>query len=50
MVSRPGRAAITFGIALTVMAARPGLVTMHDLPLLHRYNPIEVKSLGPKKR
>ena len=31
-------------------AARPGLVTMHDLPLIHRYNPLEAKSLGPKKR
>jgi len=32
------------------MAARPGLLTMHDLPLVHRYNPLEVKALGPKKR
>ena len=43
-------AAITVNAIPKVMSARPGLVTMHDLPLLHRYNPLEVKSLGPKKR
>jgi hypothetical protein len=43
-------AAITVNAIPKVMAARPGLVTMHDLPLLHRYNPLEVKSLGSKKR
>jgi 4-hydroxy-tetrahydrodipicolinate reductase len=43
-------AAITVNAIPKVMAARPGLLTMHDLPLLHLYNPIEVKSLGPKKR
>jgi hypothetical protein len=43
-------AAITVNCIPKVMAARPGLVTMHDLPLVHRYNPLEVKSLPPKKR
>ena len=43
-------AAITVNAIPKVMAARPGLVTMHDVPLVHRYNPLEVKSLPPTKR
>jgi hypothetical protein len=43
-------AAITVNAIPKVMAARPGLLTMHDLPLVHRFNPLEVKALGPKKR
>jgi len=43
-------AAITVNAIPKVMGARPGLLTMHDLPLVHRYNPLEVKSLGSKKR
>jgi len=43
-------AAITVNAIPKMMAARPGLLTMHDLPLVHRYNPLEVKALGPKKR
>jgi hypothetical protein len=43
-------AAIAVNCIPKVMAARPGLVTMHDLSLVHRYNPLEVKALGPKKR
>jgi hypothetical protein len=43
-------AAITVNAIPKVMAARPGLVTMHDVPIVHRYNPVEVKSLPPKKR
>jgi 2,4-diaminopentanoate dehydrogenase len=43
-------AAITVNCIPKVMAARPGLLTMLDLPLVHRYNPLEVKALGPKKR
>jgi hypothetical protein len=43
-------AAITVNCIPKLMAARPGLLTMHDLPLVHRYNALEVKSLGPKKR
>jgi 4-hydroxy-tetrahydrodipicolinate reductase len=43
-------AAITVNAIPKVMAARPGLVTMHDVPIVHRYNPVEVKTLPPKKR
>jgi len=43
-------AAITVNAIPEVMGSRPGLLTMHDLPLVHRYNPLEVKSLGSKKR
>jgi hypothetical protein len=43
-------AAITVNCIPKMMAARPGLLTMHDLPLVHRYNALEVKSLAPKKR
>ena len=43
-------AAITVNCIPKLMAARPGLLTMQDLPLVHRYNPLEVKALGPKKR
>ena len=33
-----------------VLAARPGLLTMRDLPLVHRVNPIELRELvGAKK-
>jgi hypothetical protein len=43
-------AAIAVNCIPKVMAARPGLVTMLDLPLPHRYSPLEVKSLGPKRK
>ena len=43
-------AAIAVNSVPKVMSARPGLLTMHDLPLVHRYNPAEVKALPPKKR
>jgi 4-hydroxy-tetrahydrodipicolinate reductase len=43
-------AAIAVNCIPKVMAARPGLLTMHDLPLVHRFNPLEVKSLPPRKR
>ena len=43
-------AAIAVNCIPKIMAARPGLLTMHDLPLVHRYNPLEVKALAPKKR
>ena len=33
-----------------LMAARPGLLTMKDLPLLHRFNAAELKTLPTKKR
>lgn len=31
-----------------LMAARPGLLTMRDLTLVHRFNPLEIKSLSRK--
>ena len=43
-------AAITVNAIPKVMAARAGLLTMHDVPLVHAYNPLEVKVLPPKKR
>jgi 4-hydroxy-tetrahydrodipicolinate reductase len=43
-------AAIAVNCIPKLMAARAGLATMHDLPLVHRYNALEVKSLPPKKR
>jgi len=43
-------AAITVNAIPKVMAARPGLLTMHDLPLVHRFNALEIKALPPKKR
>ena len=33
-----------------VVAARPGLLTMKDMPLLHRFNAAEVKTLPARKR
>ena len=33
-----------------LMAARPGVVTMRDLPLVHRFNPAEIKTLPAKKK
>jgi hypothetical protein len=43
-------AAITVNAIPKVMAARPGLVTMKDIPLVHRFNPHELKALPRKKR
>ncbi|HEV7498361.1 MAG TPA: dihydrodipicolinate reductase, partial [Vicinamibacteria bacterium] len=43
-------AAIAVNCIPKVMAARAGLVTMHDLPLPHLYNPLEAKSVPPKRR
>lgn len=33
-----------------VMAARPGMLTMRDIPLVHRFNALELKALPAKKR
>ena len=38
-------AAIVVNAIPKLMAARPGVLTMKDLPLVHRYNPLEVKAL-----
>jgi 4-hydroxy-tetrahydrodipicolinate reductase len=43
-------AAIAVNCIPKVMAARPGLVTMRDIPLPHCYSPLEAKSLPPKRR
>lgn len=43
-------AAITVNAIPKVMAARPGVLTMKDIPLLHRFNPLELRSLPKKKR
>ncbi len=32
-----------------VVAARPGALTMRDIPLVHRLNPLEVKALAPRR-
>ena len=42
-------AAIVVNCIPKLLAARTGVVTMRDLPLLHRFNPLELKTL-PKKR
>lgn len=43
-------AAIVVNAIPKVLAARPGLLTMRDLPLVHRVNPIELRELvGAKK-
>jgi 4-hydroxy-tetrahydrodipicolinate reductase len=43
-------AAIVVNSIPKVLAARPGLLTMRDLPLVHRVNPVELKELvGSKK-
>lgn len=43
-------AAITVNAIPKLMAARPGVVTMKDIPLVHRFNPQELKALPRKKR
>ncbi|HEY3121188.1 MAG TPA: dihydrodipicolinate reductase [Vicinamibacteria bacterium] len=45
-----GTAAIVVNSIPKLMAARPGFVTMKDLPLVHRLNPLELRSLPPKPR
>jgi 4-hydroxy-tetrahydrodipicolinate reductase len=45
-----GTAAIVVNSIPKVMAARPGLLTVRDLPLLHRFNAAELKTLPAKKR
>jgi 2,4-diaminopentanoate dehydrogenase len=43
-------AAIVVNSIPKLMAARPGLVTMKDLPLVHRFNPAEIRALPTKKK
>jgi 4-hydroxy-tetrahydrodipicolinate reductase len=43
-------AAITLNCIPKLMGARPGVLTMKDLPLVHRFNQLELKALPSKKR
>jgi 4-hydroxy-tetrahydrodipicolinate reductase len=43
-------AAIVVNAIPKLMAARPGLATMRDLPLVHRFNVLDVKGLPARKR
>jgi 4-hydroxy-tetrahydrodipicolinate reductase len=43
-------AAIVVNSIPKLMAARPGVVTVKDLPLVHRFSLAEVKALPPKKK
>jgi hypothetical protein len=43
-------AAIVVNSIPKVLAARPGLLTMRDLPLVHRFNAAEAKELQGKKK
>ena len=41
-------AAIVVNVIPMMLAARPGLLTMLDLPMVHGFNPLELKSLGKR--
>jgi 4-hydroxy-tetrahydrodipicolinate reductase len=43
-------AAIVVNSIPKLMTARPGVVTMKDLPLVHRFNPAEIKALPAAKK
>lgn len=43
-------AAITVNCIPKLMAARPGVLTMKDIPLVHRFNALELKTLPARKR
>jgi 2,4-diaminopentanoate dehydrogenase len=43
-------AAIVVNSIPKLMAARPGLLTMKDVPLVHSFNAAELKGLPVKKR
>jgi hypothetical protein len=43
-------AALVVNAIPKVMAARPGVLSMRDLPLLHRLNPLELKRIPKKPR
>lgn len=42
-------AAIVVNAIPKLLAARPGVVTMRDIPLLHRFNALELRSLSKKR-
>ena len=43
-------AAIVVNAIPKVVGARPGLLTMRDLPLVHRLNPLELRELAGAKK
>ena len=43
-------AAIVVNCIPKLMAARPGVLTMKDIPLVHRFNALELKTLPARKR
>jgi 4-hydroxy-tetrahydrodipicolinate reductase len=43
-------AAIVVNAVPKMLAARPGLLTMKDVPLVHALNPTELKDLGGRKK
>jgi 4-hydroxy-tetrahydrodipicolinate reductase len=43
-------AAIVVNCIPKLLAARPGLLTMRDIPLVHRFNPLDLKGLPAKKK
>jgi hypothetical protein len=43
-------AAIMVNAIPRLLAAPPGLVTMRDVPLVHRFNPLDAKALPSRKR
>jgi hypothetical protein len=43
-------AAIVVNSIPKILAAPAGVVTMKDLPLVHRFNQLELKALPSKKR
>ena len=43
-------AAIVVNSIPKLMAARPGMITMMDLPLVHRFNPADIKSLPTTRK
>lgn len=43
-------AAIVVNSIPKLLAARPGLLTMREVPLVHKFNPLELKNLPGKKR
>jgi 4-hydroxy-tetrahydrodipicolinate reductase len=46
----PATAAMVINSIPKLMAARPGVVTMKDLPLVHRFNVLELKGLPARKK
>jgi len=43
-------AAIVVNSIPKLMAARPGLLTMAEIPIVHRFNPLSLKALPLKKK